>query len=85
MPAAIALDVRDLNTGYDAGFNARKSMPAASTIKLPVMVAVFEALEAGRFDLNHRRNALVARQRLRLGRSLRCAGRNDLFRLRAAR
>ncbi len=52
MPAAIALDVRDLNTGYDAGFNARTSMPAASTIKLPVMVAVFEALEAGRFDLN---------------------------------
>jgi beta-lactamase class A len=52
MPAAIALDVRDLNTGYDASFNARKSMPAASTIKLPVMVAVFEALEAGRFDLN---------------------------------
>lgn len=53
VPAAIALDVRDLNTGYDAGFNARKSMPAASTIKLPVMVAVFEALEAGRFDLSH--------------------------------
>jgi beta-lactamase class A len=53
MPAAIALDVRDLNSGYDAGFNARKSMPAASTIKLPVMVAVFEAFEAGRFDLNH--------------------------------
>jgi beta-lactamase class A len=54
VPAAIALDVLDLNTGYDAGFNARKSMPAASTIKLPVMVAVFEQLAADRFDLNRR-------------------------------
>jgi beta-lactamase class A len=54
IPAAIALDVVDLSTGYNAGFNAGKSMPAASTIKLPVMVAVFEQLAAGRFDLNRR-------------------------------
>jgi beta-lactamase class A len=54
VPAAIALDVVDLNTGYNAGFNAGKSMPAASTIKLPIMVSVFEQLAAGRFDLNHR-------------------------------
>ncbi len=54
VPGAIALDVLDLNTGFDAGFNARKSMPAASTIKLPVMVAVFEQLATGRFDLNRR-------------------------------
>lgn len=54
LPAAIALDVLDLNTGYHAGFNAAKSMPAASTIKLPVMVEVFAQLEAGRFDLNRR-------------------------------
>jgi beta-lactamase class A len=54
VPGAIALDVLDLDTGFDAGFNARKSMPAASTIKLPVMVAVFEQLATGRFDLNHR-------------------------------
>ncbi|HLY03994.1 MAG TPA: serine hydrolase [Candidatus Cybelea sp.] len=54
VPGAIALDVLDLNTGFDAGFNARRSMPAASTIKLPVMVAVFEQLAMGRFDLNRR-------------------------------
>ncbi|HEY1868578.1 MAG TPA: serine hydrolase [Candidatus Cybelea sp.] len=52
--AAIALDVLDLETGYNAGFNAAKSMPAASTIKLPVMVEVFAQLAAGRFDLQHR-------------------------------
>src|ERR1700729_48404 len=28
VPAAIALDVLDLNTGYAAGFNAARSMPA---------------------------------------------------------
>ncbi len=54
VPGAIALDVLDLNTGYNAGFNAAKSMPAASTIKVPVMVEVFTQLEAGRFDLQHR-------------------------------
>ncbi|MBV9263630.1 MAG: serine hydrolase [Candidatus Eremiobacteraeota bacterium] len=52
--AAIGLDVLDLDTGYTAGFNASKSMPAASTIKVPVMVEVFDQLEAGRFDLNRR-------------------------------
>ncbi|MFY9663095.1 MAG: serine hydrolase [Candidatus Cybelea sp.] len=54
IPAAIALDVFDLNTGYYASFNAGKSMPAASTIKVPVMVEVFAQLEAGRFDLQRR-------------------------------
>ncbi|MBV8725544.1 MAG: serine hydrolase [Candidatus Eremiobacteraeota bacterium] len=54
VPAAIALDVLDLDTGYTAGFNASQSMPAASTIKVPVMVEVFDQLEAGRFDLNRR-------------------------------
>ncbi len=53
-PGAIALDVLDLNTGYTAGFNAARSMPAASTIKLPVMVEVFVQLESGRFDLARR-------------------------------
>ncbi|MGC1380099.1 MAG: serine hydrolase [Candidatus Baltobacteraceae bacterium] len=60
VPAAIALDVLDLNTGYHAGFNAGKSMPAASTIKLPVMVEVFEQLAAGRFDLHHRVTLLAS-------------------------
>jgi beta-lactamase class A len=54
VPAAIGLDIVDLQSGFNAGFNAGKSMPAASTIKLPVMVAVFEALSAETFDLNRR-------------------------------
>jgi beta-lactamase class A len=49
-----------LNTGYNASFNAAKSMPAASTIKVPVMVEVFAQLEAGRFDLQRRVTLLPA-------------------------
>ena len=49
-----ALEVLDLSTGYRASYDAGRSMPAASTIKIPVMVEVFRALELGHFDLQHR-------------------------------
>ncbi|MDQ2866207.1 MAG: class A beta-lactamase-related serine hydrolase [Candidatus Eremiobacteraeota bacterium] len=58
-PASSAVEVMDLSTGYSAAYNAGASMPAASTIKVPVMVEVFRQLEAGRFDL-HRRIELLA-------------------------
>ena len=54
LPASNALEVLDLSTGYRIGFNAGSSMPAASTIKVPVMVAVFRELADGKFDLTHR-------------------------------
>ncbi|HEY1653755.1 MAG TPA: serine hydrolase [Candidatus Tumulicola sp.] len=54
LPAPSALEVFDLSTGYHAGVNAGASMPAASTIKIPVMVEVFAQLQAGHFDLNRR-------------------------------
>lgn len=54
LPAPSALEVLDLSTGYHTGVNASASMPAASTIKIPVMVEVFEQLEAQQFDLAHR-------------------------------
>ena len=54
LPAANALEVLDLSTGYRVGFNAASSMPAASTIKIPVMVAVFHDLSVGKFDLDRR-------------------------------
>ena len=53
LPAPNALDVFDLSTGFQTGFNAGESMPAASTIKIPVMVEVFLQLQQGRFDLDH--------------------------------
>src|SRR5690349_1567030 len=54
IPAPTALEVFDLSTGFHAGFNATQSMPAASTIKIPVMVEVFRQLQTGKFDLQHR-------------------------------
>ncbi|MEO6835352.1 MAG: serine hydrolase [Candidatus Tumulicola sp.] len=54
LPAPSALEIFDLSTGYHMGVNAGASMPAASTIKIPVMVEVFRQLQAGHFDLEHR-------------------------------
>jgi beta-lactamase class A len=59
-PASTAVEVMDLSTGYHVGYNAAAPMPAASTIKVPVMVEVFRQLEAGRFDLDHRVTLLAS-------------------------
>ena len=62
LPAASALEVLDLSTGLHVSYNAGASMPAASTIKIPVMVEVFRQLEAGRFTLQ-RKMTLLARDK----------------------
>jgi len=51
-PGHVAIAVEDLATGYMSGINASASMPAASTIKIPVMVEVFRQLADGEIDLN---------------------------------
>ncbi len=51
-PGRIAIAVEDVATGVTTGINAGREMPAASTIKIPVMVEVFRQLVAGDFDLN---------------------------------
>jgi beta-lactamase class A len=53
-PASSAVEVMDLSTGAKIGYNDGATMPAASTIKVPVMVEVFRQLELGNFDLNRR-------------------------------
>ncbi|MBV8750755.1 MAG: serine hydrolase [Candidatus Eremiobacteraeota bacterium] len=53
-PGHVAIAVQDVATGVMTGINAGAEMPAASTIKIPVMVEVFRQLENGRFDLNRR-------------------------------
>lgn len=53
-PASTAVEVLDLGTGYHVGYNDAAVMPAASTIKVPVMVEVFTQLAAGHFDLDRR-------------------------------
>ncbi len=53
-PGHVAMEIRDLSSGFSEGVNSGASMPAASTIKIPVMVEVFHQLQEGRFDLNTR-------------------------------
>lgn len=50
----LAVEIRDLSTGLTSGYNMNAVMPAASTIKIPIMVEVFKQMEAGKFDLNRR-------------------------------
>jgi beta-lactamase class A len=51
-PGRVGIAVEDLATGDISGVNDEASLPAASTIKIPVMVQVFKELEAGSIDLN---------------------------------
>lgn len=53
-PGRVAMEIKDLRTGYISAVNPNAVMPAASTIKIPVMVEVFRQMEEGRFDLNRR-------------------------------
>lgn len=42
----------DLETGNYLDFNGEKIFPAASTIKFPILVALFQEIDAGRIKLN---------------------------------
>jgi len=53
-PGTIGIAVEDLATGMTSGVNEGASLPAASTIKIPVMVEVFRQMSTGRIDLNKR-------------------------------
>ena len=51
-PGHVGIAVEDIATGAVGGVNSGAEMPAASTIKIPVMVEVFKQLVSGEFDLN---------------------------------
>ncbi|BDE04872.1 hypothetical protein WPS_01480 [Vulcanimicrobium alpinum] len=59
-PGHVAIAVEDVATGFETGVNAGLEMPAASTIKIPVMVEVFRQLAAGTFDLNDKMHVTAA-------------------------
>ena len=61
-PGAVGIAVEDLATGMTSGVNAGASLPAASTIKIPVMVEVFRQMQNGDIDLNTKVH-LLARDR----------------------
>ena len=47
----VGISIRNLKTGEFFRFNADKPMPTASLIKLPLMIAVYRDLDAGKVDL----------------------------------
>jgi len=51
-PGNVGVMVEDVMTGLSTGINSGANMPAASTIKIPVMVEVFRQMAHGAFDLN---------------------------------
>src|SRR3982074_2193928 len=51
-PGHVGIAIQDIATGATSGVNTGAEMPAASTIKIPVMVEVFRQLVTGKFDLN---------------------------------
>ena len=53
-PGHVAMEIEDLQTGLSSAINPTASMPAASTIKIPIMVEVFRQLAVGNFDMNTR-------------------------------
>jgi len=61
-PGTVGIAVEDLATGYTSGVNEFASLPAASTIKIPVMVEVFRQMSDGTIELNSKMH-LLARDR----------------------
>jgi beta-lactamase class A len=51
-PGIVAVSVADLSGGHAIAINGDVNLPAASTIKIPVMVEVFRQIAQGRFTLN---------------------------------
>ena len=51
-PGHVGIQIEDLATGLSTGINETASLPAASTIKIPVMVEVFRQMADGTIDLN---------------------------------
>jgi beta-lactamase class A len=48
----VGIYVRDLASGAEAGLNADETFPTASTIKIPILVALLGRVERGELDYN---------------------------------
>jgi beta-lactamase class A len=51
-PGLVAITVGDLSSGHVIAINGGLNVPAASTIKIPVMVEVFRQIQSSRFTLD---------------------------------
>lgn len=57
-PGLVAISVGDLRSGRAISVNGEVNLPAASTIKIPVMVEVFRQIAVGRFALSKKMSLL---------------------------
>lgn len=46
--------IEDLNTGWNTGYQIRKSFPAASIVKIPILAACYQAAQEGRLRLDEK-------------------------------
>jgi beta-lactamase class A len=51
-PGHVGIMIQELSTGLSSSVNGSANMPAASVIKIPVMVEVFRQMELGKLGLN---------------------------------
>jgi beta-lactamase class A len=63
-PGRVAIYLRDLNNDRSWSYHPDDLFPSASLIKVPVMAAVFQKMQAGELSLNDR---LTLRRRSRVG------------------
>ena len=54
MPGIVAISIADLSGGHALAINGNVNLPAASTIKVPVMVEVFRQIAQGRLTQSTR-------------------------------
>ncbi len=54
LPGNYGIYFKDLDSGEELGFNERATLPPASTIKLPVVLYLYEQVAAGKLDWNER-------------------------------
>ncbi len=60
----VAIDLQNLNNGETWTYNANERFPAASLIKVPIMIAVFEKIHEGSLSLTQ---TMVLRRHNRVG------------------
>ena len=54
MSGEVGVAVRDIETGNDFGYNASEIFPTASTLKVPLIYALYRRAEASEIDLTER-------------------------------
>ncbi|MFN8606146.1 MAG: serine hydrolase [Vulcanimicrobiota bacterium] len=54
LPGEIAAYYQDLHTGHCWGWNAEQDFPAASVVKVPILLAVLQAAQQGRVSLDQK-------------------------------